>query len=127
MADGDIVSDVDGHVVAYVNGAVFLDVGFCADGDGGVVAADDGVVQDAAVAANGYVSKDDGLLGDSCALIYFYIFLVHFLTSFCSYLDNKNLCIFSISTILAHKKEIVYSFANIQSLFLNTYIPMIRI
>lgn len=79
MADGDVVSDVDGHVVAYVDGAVFLDVGFCADGDGGVVAAYDGVIQDAAVAADGYVSKDDGLLGDSRAFLYFHISIAHFL------------------------------------------------
>ena len=88
MADGDVVSDVDGHVVAYVDGAVFLDVGFCADDDGGVVAADDGVIQDAAVPANGYISKDNGLFRDSCALIYFYIPIVHFLTSFCLYLGS---------------------------------------
>lgn len=83
VADGDIVSDVDGHVAAYVDGAVFLDVGFCADGDGGVVAADDGVIQDAAVPADCYISKDDGLFRDSCAFIYFYIPIVHFSTSFC--------------------------------------------
>lgn len=79
MADGDVVSDVDRHVVAYVDGAAFLDVGFCADGDGGVVAAYDGVIQDAAVAADGYVSKDDGLLGDSRAFLYFHISIAHFL------------------------------------------------
>ena len=75
----DIVSDVDWQVAADVDRAVFLDVGFCAHGDRGVVAADDGVIQDAAVAADCYVTKDDGLLGDSRAFLYFHISIAHFL------------------------------------------------
>ena len=76
----------------------------------------------AAVATDCYITDDYGLLRNFCRFVYFYILIVHLLFPDLMIFYGMNINLFSL--IVTYKKEIVYSFINIQPLNFNSQVTI---
>ena len=78
MPYSNIVSDMDRHIVAYMNGTVFLDISLFSDHYRSIISTDHCIVQHTAVTADRHIPKDHRLFCDPGAFCDFYIFIIHF-------------------------------------------------